>query len=129
MTTTEQEVLDLTDAVKSFGRTVVDLKNRRMHLTIAIGVVVFVVACIVAWIVFFQNPTIKRTADRAASAETQLKISDRARCESVNDFRKADRARWQFILDLTPPPMDAAAKDRTEQFIKFINEADKLQPC
>lgn len=59
-------------------------------------------------------------------------------CEAGNEFRSLDKARWDYIIDLSknnpPPPGDTSAgKVRREKqlqlFVDFIHKADALKQC
>lgn len=65
----------------------------------------------------------------ASSDAAKLKQSDRIRCESGNEFRTADRARWNYIISLSPPPATPEAAARLKKFEGFIDAADRLRPC
>lgn len=65
----------------------------------------------------------------ASSTAAKLKESDRTRCQAGNEFRAADRARWNYILALAPPPSTPEAAARLKKFQGFIDTADRLRPC
>src|SRR5689334_6658899 len=59
----------------------------------------------------------------------QIHSSNVARCEAGNEFRKADRARWEYIIHLAPPPTTQDALDRLHKFQGYIATADALRHC
>ena len=58
-----------------------------------------------------------------------IRDSNAARCLAGNEFRRADRARWDYIIRLSPPPTSAEAIDRLNKFKGYIATADALKHC
>lgn len=146
MEMTEQELLDLTSAVTTFGMTVTKLKKRRMLLTWALGVVTLVLVGVVAWIMLVSGPRFDRAngrvdvlarqaqrtalvAQNASSNAAKLAESDHTRCLAGNEFRKADRARWDFLISASTPPDTAEGRATVKKFEAFIDKADTLRKC
>lgn len=54
----------------------------------------------------------------------------RVQCQSGNEFRRLDKERWDYIVHLsegqtrTPP-----AQKQLDQFVAFIEKADRLRDC
>jgi len=96
-------------------------------------VILTALGCVVIWIAVFAGPQVDRIARRAdknASLLAQLQRSEHDRCQNGNDFRKADRARWEFILRLTAGTATSPEElARRAQFVQYINAADAAKPC
>lgn len=136
------ELSDLKDEVREFNETVRDLKDRNLVVTAACAILTVIVAVVVVWVVMVLLPRIDRNAktagaaatraqvaiDAATATEARLAARELARCTAGNDYRVADRARWQFILDLVPAST-AEDRERRRRFVTFIDRADAIQDC
>lgn len=137
-------MVDLTEQERADVLSAADWINRRRNLVAytLLGCVLALTG-IVMWAVLVQAPRdraqtrrananatlARRAADQATTIEANQLVLERARCESSNDFKRADRVRWQYIIDLSPPPATAEARDRLERFKAYIDEADALRDC
>lgn len=52
-----------------------------------------------------------------------------ATCRAGNEFKRADKARWEYIVSLTPVPTDPHDKAIRDKFVAYINAADELRTC
>lgn len=69
-------------------------------------------------------------AKDATSSTKQIHQAAVIQCESGNEFRRADRARWQYVIDLsTNRPQTAEQQQQTREFLAYIDQADKLRDC
>ena len=140
MTDLTKEEKDLVDAITTFSDTVKDLKRKRFRfnviVSIGFGIVLAAIMAIVLILSLSVLPQIDKNAKRATasaekanSVEAKIAESELTRCKSGNDFRENDRARWQFIINLSPMPTTPEEKTRLDTFKKYINEADALKDC
>ena len=59
----------------------------------------------------------------------EIHRADTERCQAGNEFRTADRARWNYIIGLSPPPRTQEDRERLQKFEGYISTADALQHC
>lgn len=82
------------------------IQNRWRNAVVAIALVVAMAAMVLA----YQQGT--------------------ATCQATNVFRRADKARWDYILDLTKnQPRTPEAEEQRQNFKTYIARADKLRDC
>lgn len=57
-------------------------------------------------------------------------LARHAQCVSGNDFRRLDRARWEYVISLTEDaprsPHDQLVRDR---FVAYVRAADAQRHC
>lgn len=53
-----------------------------------------------------------------------------ASCRNLNKYKLEDLAKWEYILNLAPPPPDNSPKAvLRNDFQEYIQKSDAAQPC